>query len=83
MDKSLNFIGQIERGTKKPSIQTLKKIADALEVPIGSFFEDIEYIAPDEDIMIKKINILLKEATSEEKKAVYQIVKTIFKRKTG
>lgn len=82
VNKSVNFIGQIERGTKKPSVQTLKKIADALEVPIRSFFEDIQYIPPEEDIMVKKINFLLKEATPEEKKIIYQIVKTIFKKKT-
>ena len=83
VNKSLNFIGQRERGTKKPSIQTLKKIADALEVPIGSFFEDIEYNPPEEDVMIKKINLLLKEASPEEKKVVYQIVKAIFRKKSS
>jgi transcriptional regulator with XRE-family HTH domain len=35
------LLSQIERGTTTPSIATLKKIADALQVPVGYFFEEV------------------------------------------
>lgn len=36
---SVSFLSQVERGTSSPAISSLKKIADALEVPITSFFQ--------------------------------------------
>jgi len=38
---SHGFISQIERNLVNPSVSTLKKIADALNVPVGSFFEEV------------------------------------------
>ena len=37
-----SMISQVERGGISPSIDTLKKIANALEVSVGYFFEDEE-----------------------------------------
>lgn len=39
-DLSRGFIGQIEAGTANPSVGTLKKVADALGVPMGALFSD-------------------------------------------
>lgn len=33
-------IGQYERGKREPSLETLQSIADALDVPVKSFFSD-------------------------------------------
>jgi transcriptional regulator with XRE-family HTH domain len=38
---SPGFISQIERGLVNPSVSTLKKIGDALNIPIGALFEEI------------------------------------------
>lgn len=37
---SVSFLSQVERGTTSLAITSLKKIADALEVPMVYFFED-------------------------------------------
>lgn len=37
---TISSLSQIERGIANPSVFSLKKISDALEVPIGFFFED-------------------------------------------
>lgn len=34
-----NFIGMIERGQKNPSLKSIEKIADGLEVSIMDFFK--------------------------------------------
>lgn len=78
---SRNFIALIEKGKKKPSIETLRKIAKVLEVEISAFFKEIEYPTPEEDVIIKKINSILKDSSEEEKKLIHKIIKTILKRK--
>ena len=40
---SPGFISQIERNLVSPSVSTLKKIADVLNVPVGFFFEEANY----------------------------------------
>lgn len=77
---SPNFIGLIERGEKRPSIETLFKIIDALGISISTFFDDFKYQIEEEDVLIKKISSYLKEGTEKEKKIIYQIVKSIIKR---
>jgi transcriptional regulator with XRE-family HTH domain len=37
---SLSFISQVERGITNPSINSLRNIALALNIPLGSFFEE-------------------------------------------
>ena len=40
---SNNFVSFIETGQKVASIMTLKKIADALKIPMGALFSNIPY----------------------------------------
>ncbi|RKY30675.1 MAG: transcriptional regulator [Candidatus Omnitrophota bacterium] len=78
---SVNFIGQIERATKKPSIDTLEKISSALGIELKNLFEDVEYSPPEEDLMTKKIINLLRGRSISEKKIIYQIARFIIKKK--
>ena len=41
-DSTLSFVGQLERGIKKPSLLTLKKIADACGIKAGSLLDEGE-----------------------------------------
>ena len=34
------YVGAIERGERNPSVLSLKKIADALKVPLGELFDE-------------------------------------------
>ncbi len=79
--KSPNFIGLIERGKKRPSIETLRKISRVLNVPLKTFFEELQYSLPEEDIFIEKIRFLLKDTSEKDKKVVYQVIKSILKKK--
>jgi transcriptional regulator with XRE-family HTH domain len=78
---SLNFMGQIERGHKKPSIKTLKKISEILGIPPAAFFEEIKYVPPKEDLLVEKIKSLLKEGSEADKKLIYKIVKSMLLKK--
>jgi len=79
--KSPNFIGLIERGKKRPSIETLRKISRVLNVPLKTFFEELQYSLPEEDIFIEKIRFLLRDTSEKDKKVVYQVIKSILKKK--
>ena len=78
---SVNFMGQIERATKKPSLDTLEKISSALGIDLKNLFEDVKYCPPEEDLMMKKIVNLLRGRSIAEKKLVYQIARFIIKKK--
>lgn len=47
---SISFLSQVERASSSIAITSLKKIADALEVPITNFFEDFS----NENYKVKK-----------------------------
>ena len=57
---SYKFIGEIERGTGNPTIETVEKISQALEVPMARLFanaseeEESFYLLSREDLRILK-----------------------------
>jgi len=80
-DISANFLGHIERGTKRPTLNTLKKIADVLQIPMGALFAtEKTYKLPKEDLFIKRFMSLVKDKKGEERELVLKIAKMILKR---
>ena len=57
VDKSTNFIGQIERGERKLSIETLVDIANALGTTVDNLLKDSVRI--DEDSTVREMDVLL------------------------
>ena len=43
-DLSTNYIGMLERGEKTPALETLLKIANALEVTADMLLADVSYV---------------------------------------
>lgn len=41
---------QWENGKRRPKMETLKKIADALEVPVSTLYDDYEFVDPGEGL---------------------------------
>ena len=54
--KSVRFISKIERGRARPSITALQDIAEALDVPIGWFFQSDGPVPADERPYIVRAN---------------------------
>jgi len=80
-DITANFLGHIERGTKRPTLNTLKKIADVLQIPMGALFvAETTYRFPREDLFIKRFMSLVKDRKGEEKELVLKIAKMILKK---
>jgi len=80
---SANFLGHIERGTKRPTLDTLKKIADVLQIPMADLFAtQPTYQLPSEDLFIKRFKSLIRDKKRKEKELVLRIAKMILE-KTG
>lgn len=80
-DITANFLGHIERGTKRPTLNTLKKIADVLQIPMAALFvTEKTYKLPREDLFIKRFMSLLRDKKGKEKELVLKIAKMIFKK---
>jgi transcriptional regulator with XRE-family HTH domain len=80
-DISANFLGHIERGTKRPTLNTLKKIADVLQIPMEALFAtEKTYGLPKEDLFIRRFMSLVRDRKREEKELVLKIAKMVLKK---
>ena len=70
LDVSTTFIGQIERATGKPSLETLVKIANALEVSTDELLFDGLGEKAAESHFLKKVQELTAAFTQREKNIV-------------
>ena len=67
-DKSINFIGQIERGEGKPSLETLVDIANALGVTVDSLLSD--NIKSSDNSIDKEVSALLHNMSDNGKRFI-------------
>lgn len=82
-------LGQIERAEKKPTLETIGKLAEALEISLPELFSfDVDpstQKAETGSTVVSKINAQLKDMTEEEQRDVLRIIRifrrNLFKRK--
>ena len=72
---SAAHLGQIERATKNPTIDTVAGISAALGVPITTLFENSQIQAPETSAIIEKINSHLLKMTADEQADFLRIVR--------
>ena len=73
---NVSFLGQIERGTKKPTIETIDKLLKALDISYQEFFNFESAVASSE--VIDKIAYELKPRPIEEQQFIYDLMCKIF-----
>lgn len=71
-DKSINFIGQIERGEGKPSLETLVDIANALGVTVDSLLAD--NVKTSDNSIDKEISVLLRNMSDKGKRFILDAI---------
>ena len=67
------YIGQVERGEKNLTIESLEKITNALEVPMAAVFEKMESRNEMGNFSLKAYE-LFSHKTIEEQERLYQIL---------
>lgn len=68
------YIGQVERGEKNATLESIEKIAAAIQVPLSKLFDKMGSV-PDEstDIPAKCYDLLLTKSKSEQEQ-IYRII---------
>ncbi len=75
------YLGQIERGEKNPTIVTVGRICDALEISLSDFFSYQVFSQSEDDAALKQIILELRNRTVAEKNEILQIIQHAFKLK--
>ena len=72
-DKSINFIGQIERGEGKPSLETMVDIANALGTTVDSLLQD--NVRAVNDSVGKEVAAIIRTLDNNGKQFILDMVK--------
>ena len=64
------YIGQIERGEKNATLESISKIAEGLYVPLSTLFENIGADSASENYPAQAYNLVLSLPSSEQEKLV-------------
>jgi|SRR5579884_2406004 len=72
-----NYLGEIERGEKWPTLEMIERIAGALEVSPSGFFE-YEAEEVDSGILLGKLHQLLSNRKREELQQALRLLKALF-----
>lgn len=73
------YIGQLERGEKNATLESILKIASALDVPLSRLFENMEEVGLKEASIPAKCYELLLSKSKEEQEKLYRIILEIEK----
>lgn len=72
-----SYIGQLERGEKTPSIETLYKITTGLQISLSYFMNGLEDIANKTDTYAYKCYQLIDHQTAKNQERLYHILRSI------
>jgi transcriptional regulator with XRE-family HTH domain len=70
------YVGQIERGEKRPSFDAIVALAKALDISPASFFH-FDKEESDAKVLHKKIEILLRDCTPHELQHAYKVLQAL------
>lgn len=76
------YIGQVERGEKNPTLESIEKIASALNVPLSQLFDKLGQGNDDGGIPLKCYEFLSAKST-EDQEHLYQMLMEIESYKNG
>lgn len=72
-----SYIGQLERGEKTPSIETLYKVTTGLKISLSDFMRGLEDIADKSDTYAYKSYQIIENQTARNQERLYYILRSI------
>lgn len=72
------YIGQIERGEKNATLESIEKISSALKIPPSTLFEKLEPQNASQSIPLQCYELLLAQS-KEEQEQLFHILSSIIK----
>jgi len=76
IDISDTYVGQIERGERSLTLDTLLRLVNRLGVTIDYLLMD--YVVADDDMVIDQFRQIVQNQTAERKQMAIDVIKTIF-----
>ncbi|MBI5893984.1 MAG: helix-turn-helix domain-containing protein [Deltaproteobacteria bacterium] len=76
VDISSKYVSRVEMGYSFPSLDTLEKLASALNVELKDFFE-FSHKTPNQKELKETLNTLLKEADEEKTRLLVKIARAV------
>ena len=70
------YLGEIERGEKRPSFEAILALADALDTSPAAFFQ-FEKEESSEKTLRKRIDGLISRASTDELQKVYRVLRAL------
>jgi len=75
---NVSFLGDIERGLKKPSIESLEKLLKAFGITFQEFFNFEITIKPFKNCTaVEKLNLKLQDRSEDEIEMIYNVIQQI------
>lgn len=71
-----NYIGQVERGEKNVTVESLEKIAAGLRVSLEELFRYIDPMKREDDLA--QIHYLLSSRSNQDKAMVLKMIQSVF-----
>ena len=71
------YIGQIERGEKNATVESIDRIASALGIPLSKLFEFMGSETPEENDYAYYVYNLISSQKPKDQKALYEIILSI------
>ncbi len=78
-----SYIGQLERGVKKPTIDSLYRITKGMDMSISDFLKDLEIVDKDSESFAVKSYLLIEQEQANDQRHIYEILKQIISLKTN
>ncbi len=75
---SLQYIGEIERNRRNPSLTSMESLAEALDIPIGELFNLEEFQRSDKELRETLIR-QIQQADPERLRLFYELSRVAFK----
>jgi len=76
-DINVNYLGEIERGEKWPSLEIIEQLAKALSVSPSAFFE-FEAEETDPGVLQAKVQRVLADRGTEQLQQALRVIKALF-----
>ncbi len=78
-----SYIGQLERGIKKPTIDSLYKITKGMDMSISDFLKDLEIVDKDSENFAVKSYLLIEQEQASDQRHLFEIIKQIIALKSN
>jgi XRE family transcriptional regulator, regulator of sulfur utilization len=72
-----NYLGEIERGEKWPSLENIRALARSIRVSPARFFE-FENEKANAGTLVERIQLVMENRTSEEQEQAVRVLKALF-----